>query len=215
MNLDDLMEVWRSQDVAPLHGINETLLRLALREDEAKLQKQRRRERWITYVASAAFFLAMAFFIVVMMYPRGDRVRTGWDYAIPIAGAAFAVAWGSALYVSQRAQALREQRFSESLRDQLARRLAQLDYEATRAVRLASVLVTQLPPLACATAFLLASWRINGKSFREDGGLLVILIAVCAYQFTAGVLMSRRSVQHDLEPRQRRLAAMLKELDTA
>jgi hypothetical protein len=36
MNLDALMEVWRSQDAAPLHGINETLLRLALRQDEAK-----------------------------------------------------------------------------------------------------------------------------------------------------------------------------------
>ena len=23
MNLDDLMEVWRSQDAAPLHGVNE------------------------------------------------------------------------------------------------------------------------------------------------------------------------------------------------
>ena len=45
MNLDDLMEVWRSQDAAPLHGANETLLRLALRQDEANLQKSRRLER--------------------------------------------------------------------------------------------------------------------------------------------------------------------------
>jgi ABC-type cobalamin transport system ATPase subunit len=117
------------------------------------------------------------------------------------------------MYVSHRAQAMREQRFSASLRDQLGRRIAQLDYEATRAVRLASVLVTQLPPLACAVAFLLATWRINGKSFRDDGFLLVSLIVVCAYQFVAGVLMSRRLVQRDLEPRKRRLEAMLKELD--
>ena len=39
MNLDDLMAVWRSQDAAPLHGVNKTLLHLALRQDEAKLQK--------------------------------------------------------------------------------------------------------------------------------------------------------------------------------
>ena len=39
MNLDDLMAVWRSQDAAPLHGVNETLLRLALRQDEAKLRR--------------------------------------------------------------------------------------------------------------------------------------------------------------------------------
>jgi hypothetical protein len=38
MNLYDLMEVWRSQDAAPMHGVNETLLRLALRQDEANLR---------------------------------------------------------------------------------------------------------------------------------------------------------------------------------
>ena len=53
MNLDDLMEVWRSQDASPLHGVNETLLRLALRQDEAKLQRWRRGWRWFIYVLDA------------------------------------------------------------------------------------------------------------------------------------------------------------------
>src|SRR5919106_3461814 len=136
-NLDDLMEVWRSQDAAPLHGVNETLLRLALRQDEAKLQKQRRTERWIIYVASAALVAAMAFFLAIMIY-RND-VITGWNLVFPIVGVAAALFWGGAMYVSHRAQALREQRFGESLRDQLGRQIAQLDYQATRVVRLASV----------------------------------------------------------------------------
>ena len=111
----------------------------------------------------------MAFFLAVMIARRDAHVTTVGDYAIPIVGAAFALLWAGAMYVSHRAQTLREQRFGESLRDQLRRRIAQLDYEATRAVRVASVLATQLPPMVCATAFLLASWRINGKSFRDDG----------------------------------------------
>ena len=41
MNLDELMSVWRSQDAAPLHGLNETQLRLALRQNEAKRQDSR------------------------------------------------------------------------------------------------------------------------------------------------------------------------------
>jgi hypothetical protein len=213
MNLDDLMEVWRSQEAAPLHGVNETLLRLALREDESRLRKRRRRERWVTYLASAGLFAAMAFFLLVMVYPHQDYVLTGWDYAIPIVGAAFALLWGGAMYVSHRMQALREQRFGASLRDQLGRRIAQIDYEAKRAVRVASVLVTQLPPLVCAIAFLLATWRINDKSFRDDGFLLVSLIVVCGYSFATGVWQSRRSVERDFEPRKRRLEAMLKELD--
>ena len=68
MNLDDLMAVWRSQDAAPLHGVNETLLRLALRQDEAKLQKERRSERWIIYVLSAGVVAGMALFLAIMIY---------------------------------------------------------------------------------------------------------------------------------------------------
>ena len=42
MNLDDLMEVWRSQDASPLHGVNEALLRLELRQEHEKFQRTRR-----------------------------------------------------------------------------------------------------------------------------------------------------------------------------
>ena len=131
MNLDDLMEVWRSQDAAPLHGVNETLLRLALRQDEAKLQAQRRRERWIIYVIERGSCRRHGGFLrddVRMLFYNDDDVITGWDFVIPIVGAAAALLVGVALYVSRRAQALREQRFGESLRDQLDRRIAQLDY---------------------------------------------------------------------------------------
>ena len=77
MSLDDLMEVWRSQDAAPLHGVNETLLRLALRQDEAKLQAQRRVERWMIYVLSAVFVAGMAIFFVIMIYPMTIRSPAG------------------------------------------------------------------------------------------------------------------------------------------
>jgi hypothetical protein len=213
MNLDDLMEVWRSQDASPLHSVNESLLRLALRQEDAKLQAQRRWERWVAYLASAFFVAAMAFFLAVMIYPYDDDVLTGWDYAIPIVGAAAALIWGGAMYVSHRAQALREQSFGESLRDQLNRHIAQLDDQATTGVRLASVLVTALPPAICATAFLLATWRINDKAFSDDWPLLVSLIFVCAYSSAASVWQARRSAQRDLLPRKRRLEALLKQLD--
>ena len=213
MNLDELMSVWRSQDAAPLHGLNETQLWPALRQEQAQLQTARRRERWIIYLASAGFVAGMAFFLAVMIYPYDDDVLTGWDYAIPIVGAAAALVWGGSMYVSHRAQALRERGFGESLRDQLNRHIAQLDDQATRIVRLASVLVTVLPPSICATAVLLATWRINEKAISDDGYLLVTLIFVCAYSSAAGVWQQRRWMQRDLLPRKRRLEAMLKELD--
>ena len=211
MNLDDLMEAWRSQDAAPLHGIDETLLQLALRQDQAKLQKARRIERWITCVMSAVLVAVMAVFLFIMIYDNDPR--TDWDFAIPIVGAAAALLWGGAMYVSHRPQALRERSFGESLRDQLNRHIAQLDYQATRVVRLASVLVTALPPLVCATAIILAGWRINNEPFSDEWVWIVGGIFVCAIGSVAGVWQQRRSMERDFLPRKRRLEALLKELD--
>jgi hypothetical protein len=213
MNLDDLMAVWRSQDAAPLHGVDKTLLHLALRQDEARLQKERRIEKWITYVASAALVACMTIFLFMMIYD--DDPRTEWDFAIPVVGAAAALLWGGAMYVSHRGQALRERRFGESLRDQLGRRIAQLDYQETRIVRLASVLATALPPVVCATAIILAGWRVNNEPFRTEWVWIVGGIFVCAIASVAGVWVQRRSLQRDVLPRKRRLEALLKELDAA
>jgi hypothetical protein len=211
MNLDDLMAVWRSQDAAPLHGFDRTLLHLALREDEARLQKERRIERWTTYLGSAGLVAVMAVFLFIMI--DDNDPRTDWDFAIPIVGAAAALLWGGAMYVSHRAQALRERSFGESLRDQLNRRIAQLDYQATRVVRVASVLVTALTPLVCATAIILAGWRINNEPFSSEWAWIVGGIFVCAMGSVAGVWVQRRSMERDLLPRKRRLEALLKELD--
>ena len=211
MNLDDLMAVWRSQDAAPLHGVDKTLLHLALRQDEAKLQKERRIERWITYVGSAGLVAVMAVFLFIMI--DDNDPRTDWDFAIPIVGVAAALLWGGAMYVSHGAQALRERSFGESLRDQLNRRIAQLDYQATRVVRLASVLVTALPPLVCATAIILAGWRINNEPFSDEWVWIVGGIFVCAIGSVAGVWQQRRLMERDLLPRKARLEALLKELD--
>ena len=82
---------------------------------------------------------------------------TGWDFAIGIGGAAAALLAGGAMYVSHRAQARREQRFGESLRDQLNRRIAQLDDAATRARR-TSVLVIVLLGGICPMAILLLGY---------------------------------------------------------
>jgi hypothetical protein len=211
MNLDDLMEVWRSQDASPLYGVNKTLLLVAVRQEQVKLQAERRREKWITYVATAFLLAVMAFFLFVMFYDNDPR--TDWDFAIPIVGAAAALLWGGAMYVSHRAQALRERSFGESLREQLDRHIAQLDYQATRVVRLASVLVTALPPLVCATAIILAGWRINNEPFGDEWVWIVGGIFVCAIGSAAGVWEQRRSMERHLLPRKRRLEALLKELD--
>ncbi len=214
MNLDDLMAVWRSQDAAPLHGVNETLLRLALRQDEAKVQSQRRLESWIIYVLSAGLIAGMAVFFVMifgMLFFDDDDVITAWDFAIPIVGAVAAVLMSIALHRTRRAQVLREQRFGESLRDQLGRRIAQLDHQATIGTRSASLLLSAI--FIGASAILVASIRVNLEPDETFGGRIVRVILVIAFMWAATVWAQRRSVKRDVLPRKRRLEALLKELD--
>lgn len=209
MNLDDLMEVWRSQDATALHGVDKTLLHLALRQEQAKLQKQRRIERWFIYVMSALLVAAMGLFLGIMIYPQDDDVLIVWDYAVPVVGAAAALVMAGAMYAIRRTQAAREQDFGESLRDQLRRRIAQLDDQATRELRL--TLVGAVAAAICGMAIYVASRRINDVAYNEDWPILLGLIFLCA--FSLGHRRRRRSVQRDILPRKRRLEALLKELD--
>ena len=212
MNLDDLMAVWRTQDAAPLHDLNEIQLRLALRQDEAKQQKWRRLERWIIYVLSAGVVAGTALCLVKPIYRYDADVVTGWDFAFPIVGAAAALISGRAMYVRHRAQALREQSFGESLRDQLQQSIAQLDYQATtlhRTLMLVLVLLTGICPIA----ILLALSRLNETSFSDDGYMIVWLSLLSVYGVATGAWELRRQTRDVVLPHKRRLETLLKELD--
>ena len=211
MNLDDLMAVWRTQDSAPLHGVDKTLLHLALRQDEVKLQKERRIERWTAYVASVGFVAVMAVFLGMMMSARDRKVMTGWDFVIGIGGAAAALVAGGAMYVGHRAQARREQRFGESLRDQLSRRVAQL-HDRTTMARGTLVMVVLLGGI-CPMALVLLGLRINQQPFSDNRFLIVSMMVMCAGSVAAGIWEVRRQAREVVLPRKRRLEALLKELD--
>jgi amino acid transporter len=214
MNLEDLMAVWRTQDAAPLHDVNKTLLHLALRQEEAKLQKARRVERWMVYVFGTGVVAGMAIFLWMMISfrHRPDKIVTGWDYALPIVGAAAALLAGGAIYKGHRAQARREQGFGESLREQLKRRIAQLDYAATRARRTSILVIVLLGGISPA-AIIFLGMRVNDKSISDDGYLTVTSLLMCVWSVVLGVWTLRRQAR-ELLPRKRRLEALLKELDS-
>ena len=211
MNLDDLMAVWRTQDAAPLHGVDKTLLHLALRQDEVKLQKERRIERWVTYVGSVGLVAVMAVFLGMMISARDRKVMTGWDFVIGLGGAAAALVAGGAMYVGHRAQARREQRFGESLRDQLSRRVAQLDDRTTMA---RGTLVMVLLGGICPMAIVLLGLRINQQPFSDNRFLIVSMIVMCVGSVAAGIWEVRRQAREVVQPRRLRLEALLKELDS-
>ncbi len=216
MNLDELITVWRSQDSAPLHDVNQTLLQLALRQEDEKLRKQRRRDRWILYFFSAGVIAGMAIFLALMVHARQTRPKTeitGWDLLLPAIGALVGLISVRAVYGNHRAQSRREQSFGQSLREQLLRSIAQLEHEVTNARR-TSLLVMVLMGGIAPAIILLLGWRINGKSVSDDGYLLVSLIALCVWSVVCGLWDLRRSVRKDILPRKSRLEALLTELDT-
>lgn len=213
MNLDELMAVWRTQDAAPLHDVNKTLLHLALRQDEAKLQRERRLANWITYGMSAFFVAVMGLILFVIVSRYAPEVRTGWDYAVPIVGAAAGVVWAGVMHARHRAQVRREQRFGESLRDQLRRHIAQIDYHATKTGRLAFMLANNLPATVWSAAVFYGVARINEQSLRDNWVVFAGTMLWCGMAMGFSVWWQRRVAQRRLLPHQRRLEALLKELD--
>ena len=209
MNLDELMAAWQSQNTTALHDVDKAILDQALRQEQAKLQKQRRIERWFIYLTSAFFVAAMGLFLAIMISAQDDGAQIVWDYAFPIVGAAAALVMAGSMYAIGRTQTEREKDFGESLRDQLLRRIAQLDNQATRELGL--TLVGAVAAAICGLAIYVAARRINGVAYTDDWPVVLGVIFLGA--FSLGHRRRRRSVQQDILPRKRQLEALLKELE--
>jgi MFS family permease len=217
MNLDELMAVWRTQDAAPLHDMNKTLLHQALRQDAAERQKVLRITRRIICVVSVVLFMTAALFLAIMIDPNQPTTFSArfivWDYVVGGIGVAAAVTIAGAWLVARRSWLAREQGFGDSLRDQLRRRIAQLDAEATGKRRLE--LITVAATLICGTAIHIVAGRIKHvpvpwSEIAWPSPFWIILILGFLY-----LLLFRwmpRERQHNLQ-RKRQLEALLKELD--
>jgi hypothetical protein len=217
MNLDEVTEVWRSKELSQLYGVDKTLLHLMLRQEQAKLEKQRRRAKWFVYVANAVLLITAGLFFAIMIDPNQPSEFSArlvvWDYVVGIVGVAAAVTIAVALFALRRSRQAREQGFGDSLRDHLRRRIAQLDAEATGERRLSLTMVAAM--LICATAISIVSGRIQHvpvpwSEIVWPSPFKIVLIFGFFY-----LLLFRwipRGRQHNLQ-RKRQLEALLKELD--
>ena len=217
MNLEDLTEVWRSQDAAPLHGVNETLLRLALRQDEAKLQATWRKQKRFNYFAMALAVGIMVFFLLILITPQVHDVSV-WDYAVGVAGLAAALALWRRIYVGYREQTHREQGFGESLRDQVNRQIAMIEPFminpwATRASRAKTAPIFMLSLVLMASVGFMSA-RVNGNNPYDKALISAIgVILIGLFGGWISGLFLRRWNRRVGAPRKRRLEALLKEFD--
>ena len=209
MNLDDVIEGWRSQDASTLYGVvDKARLHQALRQERAKLEKRSRRGTWVGYVFGVApLLITSGLFLALMFQPNYDDVLIVWDYVIGVVGVAATIVVAWTLFAIRRSDRLREQGFGDSLRDHLRRRIAQLDYETTSGRRL--VLITAAAGLVCVWAIPIAMKRIAHVPVPYSdfywSPLPIVVIFACVY------LGSRRQGPRLL--RKQQLEALLKELD--
>jgi len=217
MNLDDLTEVWRSQDLSPLYGVDKDLLHQVLRQEQAKLEKRLRRTRWFMIVVTALLFINAALFLAIMIDPNQPPTFSArfivWDYVVGGVGVAAALSLAGALFVIRRSQQTREQGFGDSLRDHLRRRIAELDAEATGERRLGLTMVAAM--LICVTAISILEGRIRHvpvpwSEIVWPSPFSIVLILGFLYLLFFRWMPRER--QQKLS-RKRQLEALLKELD--
>lgn len=217
MNLDDVIKGWRSEDASPLFAVDKTLLHQVLRQEQAKLEKERRRVRWLMHVVSAFLLIAAGLFLAIMIDPNQPPAFSArlvvWDYVVGIVGVAAALILAGALFATHRSQQAREQVFGDSLRDHLRRRIAQLDAEVTGERRLALIIVAA--GLICATAISIVSGRIShvpvpwSDIVRPSPFTIVLILGFLYLLFFRWMPRER---QHNSQ-RMRQLETLLKELD--
>jgi hypothetical protein len=211
-----LTEVWRSQDLSPLYGVDKDLLHQVLRQEQAKLEKRLRRARWFMIVVTAFLFINAALFLAIMIDPNQPPTFSArfivWDYVVGGVGVAAALTVAGALLTARRSRQAREQGFGDSLRDHLRRRIAQLDNAATGERRLTLIIVAAT--LICATAISIVSGRIShvpvpwSEIVWPSPFLIVLVFGFLCLLFFRWIPREQRNVS-----RKRQLEALLKELD--
>jgi MFS family permease len=214
MNLDEVMEIWRSQDLSPVHGVGNTLLHQMLRQERAKSEKLNRRMRWVGYAGSAILLIVAGLFLAIMFEAQYNDVRIVWDYVVGGLGLAAAVVVAWTLFALRRSRLARERAFGDSLRDRLRSRIARLDYDVTGGRRLA--LITAAAGLICVWAIPIVEKRIRHVPLPYDQFYWSPLPVILIFAFIC--LSSMWGARYGRErrkylARKRELEALLKELD--
>ena len=218
MNLDDAMAAWRSQDLSPLYGVDKTLLHQMLQQEQAKLEKQRRRVRWFMFGVNAVLLITAGLFFAILIDPNQPPTFSArvvvWDYVVGVVGIAAAVTIAGALFALRRSHQARERGFGDSLRDHLRRRIAHLDAEVTGERGLALTMLAAM--LICATAISIVSGRIAHVPVPWSEIVLwpspLKIVLILGFFYLLFFRWMPRERQHNVE-RKRQLEALLKELD--
>jgi hypothetical protein len=208
MDFDEILETWRTQDHAPLYGVNRDALRQALQTEEASVRLARHRDMWIVCIAGVGTAVLGGIWAAI-------SISNSWPAIYTVAagvGFAMVALWVGAYCMSRRRQAKSERNFGNTLQEEVRRTLARVDVEISRFGNW-SAATLQIAPLMVGT--MLIFWSV-GRSQRDgpddafDGWWIYLMVAF----ITIYLVRKGRSYATDkLEPRRRRLRELLASLD--
>lgn len=208
MDFDQMMNAWRAQDDKPLYGVNEDLLRLVLRHEQADIRRSLRWDQWTTYVVGTAMAALAGAILWWFLYRRGPELYT---VAAVVGTSAFAL-WVGALWLSRRRQTMRERGFGNTLQEEIRRNLSLVDYQLSQVGRWSTAMLWSAPILVGATLIYWLLAEINDNTdFWFDAGMIVFLVGSVAWT----TYETSRKTKQQLLPRRQRLSELLEMLSAS
>jgi hypothetical protein len=212
MELEELQAIWETQTERPGFSVNDFGLHLALYQVR---ERARRRLFWggyfIGFVCSLLGLVALLVLFVVFYIkdPANDFPMNAWDYLAFLVAAIAIVLSASLMYMSRRKHEKDQSVFAPSLRQEIERGIAQIDFEISTDSGWSAWRNAAFTGLAT----ILGSWefcRLTGDPRPWDviwvvGGIVVAI-------FAALVPVSRLSAKQG-QRRKRVLEGLLAKLD--
>lgn len=136
MKFEDLQAIWDTQNDRPVFALKDARLAVALYQQR---ERSRRRVFWKqfapVYVAAPAMAALAAFLVVAFFYKTrfginaGDPRASVWDGAAGVVAVGAMLATVALMYAERRKHERTQNVFAPSLREELDRGIAQLDFE--------------------------------------------------------------------------------------
>jgi apolipoprotein N-acyltransferase len=207
MDFDQILKAWRAQNTAPPYGLNHDALWQSVRAEEARnqrFQRHRRRVVWFMWLFGTGMAIWAGFWIAI-------TIANGWPVVYAMASGAclalFALG-ASALWASRGREP--EQKFTNSLEEEVRRSLARVDYQLAMTKRQVLFVLGAASIVVGAKLFAWVTVRSQDIPVSSGGSWWWTALVAAVFVWVAFKARdAMRNAKPKLELRQRRLRKLL------
>ena len=203
MEFEDMKIIWDSQKEAPLYALNEEGLHNILRAKTRKFKRLIWWQEWLSYGSTFFVLAVISFFLTFGILSQFGLVKElpnvgVWDALALLVAAACWVQFSFNIYSGKKRQLEREQKFSNSLLDDLDRDIDQANYQIDKRKHMINVFI---PPYAGALLFLFVMFRVGGNPV----WLILPAIGVMIIAMIFEIWTQKRLVRRKIQPHKQEL----------